>query len=192
MKEDKIYQILLMTLLGMLGSILIGFIFFNTSIFIFTNINSQFVNVGLYGSIFFSLLEYKNFREQLLGIVIILILQLAIFTGRYLTISYIIRDVTYLGSIFISIKLYHQFIKRNDKIKLYLRSFALVLFLGLTYTASIIIVFLINAKAGFPPFDLIYVIARNGILIGLGIGLGLDFYLQNEKDLFNLLKIKTA
>jgi hypothetical protein len=181
-----------MTFLGMLGSILFGFIFFNTSIFIFTNSNSQFVTVGLYGSIFFSLLEYKNFREQLFGMVIILILQLIIFTGRYLSISFIIRDIFYLSSIFISIKLYHQFIKRNTKIKLYLRSFALVLFLGLTYTVSIIIVFLINAKAGFPPVDLIYAIARIGILVGLGIGLGLDFYLQNEKHLFNLLKIKNA
>jgi hypothetical protein len=192
MKSDKIYQILFMTFFGMFGSILIGFIFLNTSIFIFTSSNSQLVTVGLYGSLFFSLLEYKNIKEQIFGMVIILISQLVIFTGKSLSISFIIRDVIYLGSIFISIKLYHQFIKRNKKIKLYLRSFALVLFLGLTYTISIIIVFLINANSGFPPFGLIFSIARIGILIGLGIGLGLDFYLQNEKHLFNLLKIKIA
>ncbi len=192
MKTNKTYQILLMTFFGMLGSVLVGFIFFNTSIFIPSRTNFQFVITGLYGGLFFSLLEYKKLREQLFAIVIILVLQLIIFTGRYLSIAYIIRDTFYLGSIFISIKLYHQFIKRNPKIKLYLRSSALALFLGLTYTVFISIVFLINAKTGFPPFGFIYVIARNGILIGLGIGLGLDFYLQNEKHLFNLLKIKTA
>ncbi|MCU0342552.1 MAG: hypothetical protein MUF28_01880 [Ignavibacterium sp.] len=192
MKSNKIYQIILMTFFGMIGCILVGFIFYNSSIFIFTNTSSQFLTVGLYGSIFFCLLEYKNLREQLFGMGIILILQLSIFTGKSLSISFVIRDIIYLGSIFISIKLYHQFIKRNKKIKVYLRSLALVLFLGLTYTVSIITVFLINANAGFPPFDLIYSIARIGVLIGLGIGLGLDFYLQNEKYLFNLLKIKTG
>ncbi len=191
MASDKIYQIFLMTLFGMFGSILIGFIFFNTSIFIPKNTNFQFVMAGFYGSLFFSLSEYKNMKDQIFGMIIILNLQLIIFTGKSLSVSFIIRDIIYLSSIFISIKLYHQFIKRNKKIKVYLRSFALVLFLGLTYSIFIIIVFLVNVNAGFPPFSLIFSIARIGILIGFGIGLGLDFYLQNEKHLFNLLKINT-
>ena len=181
-----------MTFFGLLGSILVGFIFFNTLIFISTNSNFQFVMTGLYGSLFFSLLEYKNRREKLFAILILLILQLIIFTGRHLILAYIIRDVFYMGSIFISIKLYHQFIKRNTKIKFYLRSSALALFYGLIYTVFISIVFLINAKVSLPPFAFIYAVARAGILIGLGIGLGLDFYLQNEKSLFKLLKIKTT
>jgi hypothetical protein len=192
MKSDKKYQILLLTFFGLLGSILIGFIFFNTAVFVPTTTNFQFVMAGLYGSLFFSLLEYKNIREQLFAIIIILFLQLIIFTGRYISIAYIIRDVFYLGGLFLSIKLYHLFIKRNMKIKYYLRSFALVLFYGLINTVFISIVFIINSDAIFPPMDFIYVLAKYGILIGLGIGLGLDFYLQNEKHLFNLLKIKTA
>lgn len=191
MKSDRIYQIFLMTFFGMFGSALIGF-FFNTSIFIPTRTNFQFVMSGLYGALFFILLEYKNVREQLFALVIILILQLIIFTGRYLSMVYIIRDVFYLGSLFLSIKLYHQFIKRNTKIKFYLRSFALALFYGLINTVFISIVFMINAKVEFPPIDFIYARARDGMLIGLGIGLGIDFYLQNKKHLFNLLKIKTV
>ncbi len=181
-----------MTFFGTLGSIFIGFIFFNTTIFFPARSNFQFITAGIIGSFFFSMLEYKNLREQLYAIIIILILHLIIFTGRYLSIAYIIRDIFYLGSLFIAIKLYYQFIKRNTKIRLYLRSFALALFLGLTYTIFISIVFLINAHAGFLRFNFIYAIARDGISIGLGIGLGLDFYLQNEKSLFNLLKIKSA
>lgn len=192
MKSDKIYQILLLTFFGLLGSILIGFIFFNTAIFVPTTTNFQFVMTGLYGSLFFSLLEYKNIKEQLFAIIIILFLQLIIFTGRYISIAYIIRDVFYLGGLFLSIKLYHLFLKRNIKIKYYLRSFALVLFYGFINTVFFSIVFIINAEATFPPMDFIYMVAKDGILIGLGIGLGLDFYLQNEKHLINLLKIKTA
>jgi hypothetical protein len=192
MKSDKIYQIFLMTFFGMLGSILIGFIFFDTSVFIPKRTNFQFVTFGLYGSLFFSLLEYRDKRDRIYSIVVLFILNLIIFTGRYISIAYIIRDLFYSGALFLSIKLYHQFIKRNSGIKLYLRSFALVLFYGLINTVFASIVFLINANAGFPPVDFIYARARDGILIGFGIGLGIDFYLQNKKHLFNLLKIKSA
>ena len=192
MKSNKMYQILLMTFFGMLGSILIGFIFFNTAIFNYKIPSFQFVMGGFYGALFFSLLEYKSVREQIFGMILMLILQLIIFTGRYLSITFIIRDVIYLGSLFLSIKLYHQFIIRNPKIKFYLRSFALVLFYGVINTLFIILLFIINAKPEFPPLGFIYAIARDSILVGLGIGLGIDFYLQNKKHLYSLLKIKTA
>lgn len=191
MRSDKISQILLMTFFGMFGSILIGFIFFNTSIFIYTLPSFQFVIGGLYGALFFSLLEYKSIKEQVFGTIFILILQIIIFTGRYLSIAYVVRDVFYLGALFLSIKLYYQFIKRNPQIKYYLRSFALVLFYGLINVLFISVVYIINAKVGFPPIEFIYVIARDSILLGLGIGSGIDFYLQNKTFLFNLLKIKT-
>ncbi|HSD63465.1 MAG TPA: hypothetical protein VLB50_06685, partial [Ignavibacteriaceae bacterium] len=147
---------------------------------------------GLYGSLFFSFLEYKNIREQLFAIVIILFLNLIIFTGKNLSITYIIRDLFYLSSLFLSIKLYHLFIKKNVKIKFYLRSFALALFYGLINTVFISIIFIINANTIFPPIDFIYARARDGILIGLGIGLGIDFYFQNKRHLNTQLKIKTA
>lgn len=192
MQSGKIFQIILLTFFGMLGSILIGFIFYNSSIFIPTRTNFQFVMAGLYGSLFFSLLEYKGIREQLFAIIILLFLQVVIFTGRYLSMTYIIRDVFYLGSIFLSIKFYHQFIKRNSKIKYYLRSFALVLFYGIINTVFIIILFMISASPEFPPIRFIYALARDSVLVSLGIGLGIDFYLQNQKRLDNLLKTKAA
>lgn len=192
MKSNKIYQIILMTFFGMLGSVLIGFIFFNTSIFIPSRTNFQFLAAGFYGALFFSLLEYKSIREQIFGMVIILIANLIIFTGKSLSMAYLIRDVFYLGSLFLSIKLYHQFINRNPQLKYYLRCFALALFYGLINTVFISIVFIINAKVGFPPLDFIYARARDGILIGFGIGLGIDFYLQNQRQIFSLLKINTA
>jgi len=191
MKSEKILQITLLTLFGTLGSILVGFIFFSTSIFIPDRSAFQFIMAGFYGSLFFSLLEYKSVREQIFGIIFILILQLVVFTGRHLSVTYIMRDIFYLGSLFLSIKLYHLFLKRNPKIKFYLRSFALALFYGLLSAVLIGIVFLINFDSSFPPIEFIYVVARNAVLIGFGIGLGIDFYLQNRNQLFAFLKIKT-
>ena len=192
MKSEKVYQIILMTFFGMFGSVLIGFIFFNTSIFIPTRTNFQFVMSGFYGALFLSLLEYKSIREQTFGMVIMLLINLILFTGKFLSMAYLIRDVFYLGGLFLSLILYHQFIKRKPQLKYYLRSFALALFYGLINTVCISIVFIINAKAGFPSLDFIYARARDGILIGFGIGLGIDFYLQNQRQIFGLLKINTA
>lgn len=192
MKHSKMDQIFLMTLGGMLGSILIGFIFFNTSIFSPTQSNFQFVTYGFIGALFFGLLEYKSLKEQILGIILILFLNLVIFSGRSLSIAYLIRDVLFIGSLILSVKLYYQFIKKNPQIKLYLRSFALALIYGLINAVCGIIVYLVNAKAGFPPMDFIYLMARYGILIGFGIGLGTDFYFQNKKQLTGWMGIKTA
>lgn len=192
MKSDKIYQILLLTFFGMFGSILIGFILYNTSIFIPTRTNFQFIASGLFGAVFFSLLEYKSVREQIYGIVIMLVLNLIVFTGKSLSVGFIIRDVFYLGGLFFSIKLYYQFISLNPNVKYYLRSFALALIYGLLNIVCGSIVFIINSEWSLPPTSFIYLIAKYGVLIGFGIGLGIDFYYQNKGHIISLLKIKTA
>ena len=192
MNSEKTFQIIILTFFGMLGSLIIGFIFFKASIFIYSSPNMQFLTAGFIGALFFSLLEYRNVRDQIYGMIFLLVLHLIIFTGRHLSIIMITRDIFYLGGLFLSIKIYHQFLKRNPKIKYYIRSLALALFYGLLNTIFIIVLFLIYTKADLPSLNFIYSIARNGILIGLGIGLGMDFYLSNQKQLFNLLKIKTT
>jgi hypothetical protein len=147
---------------------------------------------GLYGSLFLSFLEYQNLRDQLFAVVIILILQLVIFTGRYLSIAYLIRDVFYLGALFISLKLYFLFIKKNNKMKYYIRSLVLGFFYGPINALFISMIFIINTRGTLPPMIFVYNRAIEGALIGLGIGLGVDVYIHNRGHFDNLLKIKTA
>jgi hypothetical protein len=189
MKKNKFYLILLMTFFGMAGSVLIGFIFYNKSIFIPYTVTFQFVMIGLYGALFFSFLEYESLKAHILVMVTILIFQLVVFTGKQISMAYLIRDVIYLGGLFLSVKLYHHFLKSNPRVKYYLRSLALVLFYGVINVLAICIIYIINSKQGFPPLHYLYVMAGYGILIGLGIGLGLDFYFQIEKPIKKLLNI---
>jgi hypothetical protein len=190
MKSEKVIQIVLMAFFGLLGSALIGFIFFNSSIFTPTRTNFQFVAGGLIGSLFFSLLEYGNKKDQIFGMLFILILNLIIFTGKAISISYLIRDVIYLGGLFLSIKLYYLFIKRNPKVKYYLRSLALAFIYGLINIVCGSVILFINSDWNFPTASFIYFLAKYGVLIGFGIGLGIDFYYQNKKNINGLLKIK--
>lgn len=192
MNTEKTYQMILLTFFGMLGSLIIGFIFFKTSIFAYSNPDIQFLTAGFIGALFFSLLEYKSARTQIYSMIFILILHLIIFSGKHLSGISIVRDAFYLGGLFLTVKIYHLFMKKNPQIKYYLRSLALALFYGLLNSISILGLFLVYSKGELPPINLVYSIARNGILIGLGMGIGIDFYMQNKKHLLSLLKIKPA
>jgi hypothetical protein len=181
-----------MIFFGLLGSILIGFIFYNTAIFHSSRSNFLFITAGLYGALFFSLLHYKNFKAQVFGMIIIFFLNLIVFEGKFISLAYFIRDICFLGGLFLSIKLYHLFLERNKNVKFYLRSLALACTFGLLNILSGTIIFLINSGWVFPPpLRFVYLLSRYGVLIGLGIGLGLDFYLQNESSLLKLFKFKT-
>jgi hypothetical protein len=192
MKSENFYQLIFTTLSGLLGSVIVGLIFFGFSIFATSNPNFQFVVFGFCGALFFSLFEFESSKEQIFGFIIILFLHLVIFSGKSISFTLFIRDLFFLGSLFLSMLFYHKFLKRNPQIKLYLRSFALVLLYGLLNSLFGTLVYIFNTSGSFPEISFIYFIARLAILIGLGIGLGMDFYFQNKTFLFNLIKIKTA
>lgn len=191
MKTKKLIKIFLMALSGSIGSILMGIIFLGFVIFTPSTPSFQFVTFGFFGALFFSLFEYKFLKEQIFVFIVILVLQLVIFSGRYINLDLVIRDLFFLGSLFISILLYQKFIKRYTRLKLYIRSLALVVIYAMLNILFGVLVFIINTNNISLEPRLIYLFARNAILIGLGIGLGVDFYIQNKAFLFNLLRINS-
>lgn len=191
MKTKKLIKIFLMALSGSIGSILMGIIFLGFVIFTPSTPSFQFVTFGFCGALFFSLFEYKFLKEQIFVFIVILVLQLVIFSGRYINLDLVIRDLFFLGSLFISILLYQKFIKRYTRLKLYIRSLALVVIYALLNILFGLLVFIINSNSISLEPRLIYLFARNAILIGLGIGLGVDYYIQNKTFLYNLLRINS-
>jgi hypothetical protein len=190
MKKENYYSILLMTLFGLAGSILLGFIFYRKAIFIPAKPAFQFVMNGFMGALFLGLLEYRSVRAQTYGIILILAIAL-LGTGNALTLAYFIRNVLYLAGLLLSILLYYQLLKKNSRISYYLRSFILVSLYALLNIVAGTLVYLINAKEGFPALSFIYQLAIYGALIGLGIGLGADLFLQNRKRILRFLRIVT-
>ena len=186
------YRIILMTFFGLLGSTIIGFIFFQSSIFLPRLTNFQFIAFGLSGALFYSFFEYKSTKDQLLVFILVIILNLIIFSGRFLSLKLFLRDLLFFISLFISIYLYHLFLKKNPKLKFYIRSLALVSIYGLMDAVFSIFIYMIIRSGNFPPPNYIYFIARYGILIGFGLGIGIDFYLQNENSILKILKLKSV
>lgn len=189
--KTQIYQIIFMAIFGALGSVLIGLILYGAIIFSPHSSGFMFVAAGVYGSVFFGLLEYEHRKGQILGIIIIFFFNLVVFQGRSVLASHVIRDLLWLGGLFASVKLYHMLIKRNPKLKFYIRSFALAFIFGVFSVISSSILFLINIGK-FPHPSFLYLMGRYGILIGFGIGMGLDLYLNNKDTLLRVFKIKSV
>jgi hypothetical protein len=191
MKSSQISDVILLTIFGFAGSILVGFIFYNNQIFMSNNSVFQFVVYGFFGSLFFSLLKHRSRKDQIFGIVIMFLFNFVII-GKSFSLAWVIRDVLYMGSLFIAIKIYFRFTSLNYKIPYYLRSFALAFFYSLITILFGILVFIINAKFEFPPINFLFAIGKTSILIGVGIGIGLDFYLQNKSHIVKFLGLKTT
>ncbi len=187
---EKTYRYLFITIFGALGSIIIGNLISQNSIFNIKSPAFQFVAFGIFGSFFFALIEYETLKNQLLGAIVLLVENVVLFSDKNISFILLLRDVFYLGSLFLSLKFYKYFIDSNLRIPYYVRSFTLAVIFGILNTITISLLFLLNTKGGLPHLGFIYFIAKNALFIGLGIGLGLDFYFQNNVKLFKLIGIK--
>lgn len=192
MKNSKILSTFLTALFGLLGSIIYGFIFFGSNIFIPKNYAFQFVTNGFFGSFFFCLLLNHTKRGQIFGTIFLIILDFTLFLGNTINlVPFIIRDIFYLSALFLSVFLYVKFVTKNSQFKFYLRALALAFIYGSLNTIFGTAVYLINAEFIFPPFNFLFITAEIGVLIGLGIGLGCDLFLQNKEKILNIFKVKT-
>jgi hypothetical protein len=191
-KYSQTLNIILLTLFGFAGSILIGLIFYGQQIFIPNLSKFQFVAFGIIGSILFGLQKHGSLKDQMLGLILIFILNLVIFSGKSISLSLVIRDILYLGSLFFAVRIYYRFISLNFKIPYYLRSLSLAFFYSILTILFGTLVYLINAELRFPPIGFLFAIGKNAALIGIGIGIGMDFYLQNNSKLLKLLNIEPA
>ena len=188
--KPETYEILLITLFGMLGSVLTGLIMFGTTIFNPYTSNFMFITAGLYGSLFFSMLTFKNKKQQIFAMISIYFLNLVIFSGRSVTIYMALRDFVSLTALFSAIAIYYQFIHKYKKLKLFLRSFALSFIYGILSAAAGLFLYTVNTGT-IPPLSFVHFMGRKGILIGFGIGMAIDLYLQFKRSILRIFKVNS-
>jgi hypothetical protein len=186
--KPEAYEILLIALIGMSGSVLTGLIMYGTSVFNPYTSNFQFITAGLYGSLLFSILTYKGKKQQVFTMIGIFLFNLVIFSGRSVTIYMALRDFVSLAALFSAITIYYQFIHRYEKLKLFLRSFALSFIYGILAAAAGSFLYPVNTGI-LPPLQFIHFMAKYGILIGFGTGMAIDFYLQYKIPILRIFKV---
>ncbi len=164
-------------LFGILGSLLIGYIFFQFMIFNLRNPYFIFTTVGIYGSLFFSLLPKLDIKKQVLILISIFLMNIIMVGKSYYLLNFV-RDFVLIAVIFFSIKAYSYFINKNKKLPLFVRSFALPVIYGAFNAIGIILLFLLYSLIErhniYSLPRLLLINSKLAILVGFGLGLGFD------------------
>lgn len=183
MSTGSFWRFILLILFSTIGSVILGYFLVSKSVFEFSSPDFQFISNGVLCGLFFGVMELKSLRTEALALIGTILLNLVIFTGPYIAVPFILRDIFYLGSVFLSIKTYYFFISKYPSSMLFIRSFALSFIYGIFNVVIISLLFLINKKGATPTGELIYFVGRWACLIGLGSGLGIDLFLRFQKVL---------
>ena len=164
-------------LFGILGSLAIGYIFFQYKIFNIHYSYFIFTTAGIYGSIFFSLFPIFDNKKQILTLASVMLIEIII-VGKPYNYLFMLRDSVMILIIFFSIKTYISFISKNKNILLFLRAFGLSVIYAVISILGVTILFFLNMmieniSISFLPRALL-VNAEMAGLVGLGLGLGFD------------------
>lgn len=173
--KTEIKDLLLTTAFGFILCMILGFVFFGTTIFKLRYSLASILFYGLYGSIFLSVLKYRNKKETILTAVSIFIINWVIASGN-LRPSFLLRDLLYMSSLLGSIAAYKLFTDKFKTLPLFVRSFTLPLFLAITYLFSIFVIDIVYHPDDYRIRAGLFTMLNNAALVGLGIGCGSDIY----------------
>ena len=185
MDSDKLFKGIILIIFSTVGSMVPGYITASTSIFQISSPDFQFIANGVFIGLFFSVIREKNIMTEFLTLAAAILVNLLIFTGSHIAISYILRDLFYMTGLYFAVKLYYLFIYNNPEKMLFLRAFVLALLNGIINVAVVCILGVINSKTTDLTGALIYLIGRWAVLIGLGSGMAIDLFL-----FFQMRKLK--
>jgi hypothetical protein len=181
--SSKTKNLVFTFLFGYAGCIIIGYLFYGSSIFLFHYSNSVIIVYGFFGAAFYSVLKNRGAKDQVLTGIASLIL-ITVLLGRAIHLRTVIINIVFMSGLFASIISYKLFIDKYIAIPLFLRSFALALFLGLFDLIATIFLILIISTAAVKINIIFNINTQHGTIIGFGLGLGFDLYELTKNKLF--------
>jgi hypothetical protein len=176
-KASKVQSFILHTLVPIICSIVVGYIFYQDAIFDVHYGSFQFVWSAVVASVFYYLLAYLRLRDALLGLLVLFLLTL-VTTGSTRP-TYILRDIFYVAAIGTSVFLYFTYFKRGASSNYGYTAVVLAGLYGLIYAvASVLLLgvdqaFALEGTAGRMMTQTIHTTAGFGLLIGFAVGAGI-------------------
>ncbi len=160
------------------GCIVVGYIFFQELVFNSQAWTFQFVIQGLFGALFIVYMQRQK-SKQFIFFLLIVFIDLILFEKTFL-LWFILRDIFFNFSLFLSVSLYLILINKNKSLVLFLRAFGFSMIYAFTNVlVGLLLITLHNAVAGSTyeySLSVILIYAQSGALIGLGLGLGFDLW----------------
>jgi hypothetical protein len=178
--RSKVQQFIMWSIVPIVCSIVVGFIFFQESIFDRHNGVFQFLWSGVVASVFYYLLVFVRPRDTAVGFVVLLFL--TFLTTESTRPALILRDIFYIGAIGVSVYLFFKHLRQDSPFHCAHSAFLLAGIYGIVYVIAseihlgIVRSLLMEDTGGNPR--LAFNTAFFGLLIGFAVGLGIAL---NEK-----------
>ncbi len=174
--RSKPEQFVLHSVVVILCTVAVGFVFYQDNVFNRHYGAFQFVWSGVVASVFYYLLVYVRPRDAGLGFIILLLL--TFLTTESTRPAFILRDIFYVGGIGVSIFVYFKYFRKNLPLNYARSSFLLAGIYGIVsiITSEIhlgILRSLAMEDTGGNVVSLASATAFFGVLIGFAVGSGI-------------------
>ncbi|MDH7605135.1 MAG: hypothetical protein QHH13_09560 [Melioribacter sp.] len=173
-------EIFFTVLCGFLSCMIFGMVFYGLNIFHLHDTRFQIVLLGLFGSLIYAVMNYRN-KKELIYVAILFLITTAIVRAKSVSLHTLLMDFILIVAVFLSIYYYKLFIDKNNNIPLFLRALVLMLLFGLTNVLGVIILMIIHNVEISATYLLFY--SRVPALIGLALGIGFDIYEKYKEKL---------
>ena len=179
--RSKVQQFLVQSVVPIACSIVVGFVFFGGEVFNRHTGAFQFLWSAVVASVFYYLLVLARPRDAYLGFIILLCLTFLTTGSRHL--SYILRDIFFIGAIGLSIFLYFKYYRNQASHTFGYPAFMLagiyaVLYIIAVECHMVILQTFAMEHSGGNATSLATAGAFYGVLIGFAVGAGIAL---NEK-----------
>lgn len=174
--ESKVVQFILHSLVPILCSIAVGFIFYQDGVFDRTQGAFQFLWSAVVASVFYYLLLFLRSRDAYLGL--LLLLMLTFLTTHSTSPVFILRDILYIGAIGASILIYVRYFKQSEMLNYAYAAVSLAGIYGMMYiiTAEIHLAIIRGFGVEYTGGNFGQLAATGaffGTLIGFAVGAGI-------------------
>lgn len=174
---SKVQQFLLHALIPALCSIVVGYLFYQDTIFNRLSGYFQFFWSAVVASIFYYLLVYLRLRDALLGLLVLFLFTL-VTTGSTRPV-FILRDIFYVGAIGASIYIYFRYFRQEAAVHYSLSAFILAGIYGIVYSVAAMVLaaidkaFALEDMGGKMLMTAINNTGGFGLWIGFAVGAGI-------------------
>ena len=183
--STELKSLVLNAVSGFVLCTILGLFFYGTFIFKFHYSCSIIVTDGFFGAIFFSVLKYRETKEQVLTGFALLLLNILI-PGRSINLIYFIQTILLVAAIIGAIKCYKLFLDKYNTYPLFIRSLALPVFLGVFNTFIVLILVIYYHAEEMMIYKAILKELKFSVCTGIGLGVGFDLF---EKFKSNIIKV---
>jgi hypothetical protein len=166
---EQLFKLVLLTLAGLAGSVIVGLMSYGSDVFNVTSPGFLFVSFGLSGAFIFSFYHMRGLAETITAAVVVSVIQ---FVGTTPFITMLNAGIWSFGVNLPMVALAFIFERKLGPLKQ-----AKFIVVALTYGAMFVLLTLVVAwvsASGNMPASLFRQNFTDGVLIGLGLGVGIE------------------